>query len=246
MNADYELKIGVVRYENPSHHDFYDSCCDLFCDSCDTHLRFCLRPPGHSTDTIGGYCPQELLTGGVGGDDITFGSTVGRLSNPLSVSGEGTWLVSFYNNNEDAVCCLVVVTLLLMHLAPLQGNLYYNVQGSFQLLVEVYDDDVITADDFVDVIFAAPYNLSVGDSITRSYAGRRVRITFTFQVRCAMNYYGGSCSTFCLEADDDVNGHYTCNPLSGEKDCRPGYRNSATYNCNTGIYTQPTRGCSAC
>ena len=115
-------------------------------------------------------------------------------------------------------------------------------QGSFQLLVEMYDNDHLTSDDVVDIIFAAPYNLSVGDSITRSYAGRRVRITFTFQVLCAMNYYGVSCSTFCLEADDDVNGHYTCNSLSGEKDCRPGYTNPAT-NCNTGIYiyTQLTR-----
>ena len=122
LNADYELNIGVVRYENPSHHDFQDSCCDLFCGSCDTYLRFCLRPPGHSTDTIGGYCPRELLTGEVGGDDITFDSTVGHLPNPLSVTVAGTWLVRFYNN-VVVVCCPVVVTLLLMHLAPLQGNL---------------------------------------------------------------------------------------------------------------------------
>ena len=126
-----------------------------------------------------------------------------------------------------------------MHLAPLQKGISVNVQGSFQLLVEVYDDDHIT-DDLVDVIFAAPYNLSVGDSITQSYAGRRVHIVFTFQVLCARNYYGDSCNTFCLEADDDINGHYTCNLLNGEKDCRPGYRNP-TNNCNTGIYTQPTR-----
>lgn len=115
LNADYELNIRVVRYENPSHRDFHGSCCDIFCHSCDTYLRFCLRPPGHSTNTIGGYCPQELLTGEVGGDDITFGNTVGGLSNPLSVSGVGTWLVSFYNN-EVVVYCLVVVTLLQMHL----------------------------------------------------------------------------------------------------------------------------------
>ena len=109
-------------------------------------------------------------------------------------------------------------------------------QGSFQLLVEVYDSDHITADDFVDIVFAAPYNLSIGNSITRSYTGRRVRITFTFQALCARNYYGASCDTFCLEADDDVNGHYSCNHLSGEKECRPGYGNPTT-NCSTGMYT---------
>lgn len=110
LNADYQLNIRVVRYENPSHRDFHNSCCDPFCATdCDTHLRFCLRPPGHSTDTIGGYCPHELLAEEVGGDDIMFGSTAGRLPNPMSVSGVGTWLVSFHNNS-DMVCGLVLDT----------------------------------------------------------------------------------------------------------------------------------------
>ena len=116
-----------------------------------------------------------------------------------------------------------------------------NIQGSFQLLVEVYDTDDFSADDFIDLIFAAPFNLTVGSSITQSYTGRRAIIEFTFQVHCATNFYGSSCSTLCVEMDSDIAGHYTCNPVTGEKMCLPGFKNPST-NCTTGKSTDRQAG----
>ena len=109
------------------------------------------------------------------------------------------------------------------------------VQGSFQVLVEVYDTDISTSDDFIDVIFGAPFDMSVGDSITRTYSGRRAEITLALEVNCSNYYYGPNCDTFCEEEDSDLNGHYTCNPESGEKECRQGYTDSST-NCTRGMY----------
>ena len=108
-------------------------------------------------------------------------------------------------------------------------------QGSFQVLMEVFDTDDFTNDDFIDVIFGSPFNLSVESSITQTYSGRRATITLTFQVSCSSYYHGPKCDVFCEEMDNDVKGHYTCDPQTGEKLCRPGYTDPAS-NCITGMH----------
>ena len=108
-------------------------------------------------------------------------------------------------------------------------------QGSFQILVEVFDTDDITSNDFVDVIFGAPFNLSVGSPTTQTYSGRRASITFTFQVSCSRYYYGPNCDVFCEEMDNDIEGHYNCDQQTGKKVCQPGYTDPAS-NCITGMY----------
>lgn len=37
-------------------------------------------------------------------------------------------------------------------------------------------------------------------------------------VYCDNNYYGDDCSVFCLDTDS-CEGHYTCDPDTGAKDC---------------------------
>lgn len=97
--ADYQLQVRAVRYENPGSRRSNGGCCDfsLFgsCrNDCDTHLEFCFRPPGYS-DAVNEDCPLGSLTAGsVGGDSITFDSSVGSLSNPFTVDIEESWLVS--------------------------------------------------------------------------------------------------------------------------------------------------------
>ena len=84
----------AVRYENPSHRRSDGNCCDAFCGECDTHLKFCLRPPGYS-DAVDEECPLgEQTAGAVGGDSIMFGNTVGNLPNPITVQVQDAWLVS--------------------------------------------------------------------------------------------------------------------------------------------------------
>lgn len=89
-----------MSYKNPSHHDFDDSDCDprLIGAECDTHLRFCFRPPGYYSSAIGEHnCPLgERLPGSVGGDNIRFSDMVGNLDNPFSISVQGSWLVSHF------------------------------------------------------------------------------------------------------------------------------------------------------
>ena len=128
-------------------------------------------------------------------------------------------------------------------ISPIQENsrsndslctIIMSMQGSFQILVEVFDADTIN-DDFIDVIFGAPYNLSVGNSVTRTYSGRLATITLTFQVSCSGYYYGPKCDVFCEEMDNAEKRHYTCDPQTGEKVCRPGYTDPAI-NCVTGIF----------
>ena len=97
--ADYQLQARVERYENPSGRRSNGDCCDFSFTSCsndcDTHLEFCFRPPGYSDAAQNEECPLGILTAGsVGGDSITFGSSVGSLSNPFTVDIEESWLVS--------------------------------------------------------------------------------------------------------------------------------------------------------
>jgi hypothetical protein len=97
--ADYQLQVRAVSYENPSGRRSNGDCCDfsiISCSNdCDTHLEFCFRPPGYSTDATSEGCPLGSLTAGsVGGDSITFGSSVGSLPNPFTLDIEESWLVS--------------------------------------------------------------------------------------------------------------------------------------------------------
>ena len=114
--ADYQLQVIVVNYANPSSRRSNGDCCDfsiLCSNDCDTHLEFCFRPPGYS-DSVNEDCPLGSLTAGpVGGDSITFGSSVGSLPNPFTVQVEESWLVSFTSFKK----LLFRLIILLTHLA---------------------------------------------------------------------------------------------------------------------------------
>ena len=57
-----------------------------------------------------------------------------------------------------------------------------------------------------------------------SHVGTVANITFSYRVVCEQNYYGDSCSMYCLPRDDS-NGHYTCDS-SGTRVCLPGWKGS--------------------
>ena len=44
-----------------------------------------------------------------------------------------------------------------------------------------------------------------------------------YSVQCNQDYYGPSCTTYCIARDDDIAGHYTCDKASGHKVCRAGW-----------------------
>ena len=116
--ADYEVRVAVHSYRNPSHLHAGGGCCDLTvvfflffpivrCGDCDNYFLFCLRTPGATRD-----CPLgELHSGEVGGDSLTFnpgvGGSFGRLSNPLHFTNTGNWTVSVGYICAHRMCCLI-------------------------------------------------------------------------------------------------------------------------------------------
>ena len=61
--------------------------------------------------------------------------------------------------------------------------------------------------------------------MTITGAHNRVSVTVQFQRTCDANYYGVSCFTYCVPADNDADGHFTCDASDGSKLCLPGYSN---------------------
>ena len=109
---------------------------------------------------------------------------------------------------------------------------YSHMQGAFQLFIGAFDEDSNSANDLLDNIFI-DLTLSQTDDFTATsaYTGisDRVTVNMRFRVRCDNNFYRSDCVTFCLEMDDDTNGHYTCNS-DGSFQCRTGFENPGN-NC---------------
>ena len=107
-------------------------------------------------------------------------------------------------------------------------------KGSFQLLVEVYDDDNFSSDDHVDSVYAEMTGLAVSSNFTSisTYTGVNGEgsISLQFQVVCETNFYGANCASYCINTNSS-SGHYTCDS-DGTKTCLPGWSSPST-NCLT-------------
>ena len=104
-------------------------------------------------------------------------------------------------------------------------------QGSFQLYVEVFDEDPFD-DSRVDDIYVDS-SLSTSSSFTAEqwYPGDHgSRIRLSFRVQCTADFYGSNCAIFCV-AQDDSGGHYTCGS-GGERICLSGWSDPSG-NCLT-------------
>ena len=97
------------------------------------------------------------------------------------------------------------------------------------LKLEVWDDDVITNDDFIDrfsknidlnTVRSGPPSLRDGSERV-VLSSKRVRIELDLDVYCETHFYGPSCSVKCVPRDDS-SGHYTCDS-QGRKVCRSGW-----------------------
>ena len=102
-------------------------------------------------------------------------------------------------------------------------DIYFFVQGGFQLLIEAHDDDDgVTSSDFLDNIFVdRSLEADVGAATTVSlYTGDRSRVTLlmSFRVDCEDDFYGNDCTVFCAAGRT-----FTCNEEDGSRDCLPNY-----------------------
>ncbi|CAH1791161.1 unnamed protein product, partial [Owenia fusiformis] len=59
-----------------------------------------------------------------------------------------------------------------------------------------------------------------------------------YQCLCGPHYYGSFCNIYCKPADDCQNGHYTCDSISGAKDCLEGWE-TPEINCTVRIIPPP-------
>ena len=106
---------------------------------------------------------------------------------------------------------------------------YLILQGTVRLLIEVEDYDSFNSDDHVDDVYVTiSTNPSSPFSSRRAYDGvhGNSRIELNFRVRCASNYYGSNCATYCLRRDDS-GGHYACGS-NGERICLSGWSDPST------------------
>lgn len=115
-------------------------------------------------------------------------------------------------------------------------------KGSVIFDMKVEDKD-LNFDDVVDYL-KRELRLTAKSSVTTAMwtnfvvVGNRrsspTRLDLSARVYCENRYFGPQCSTFCIPQDTDISGHYTCNPVTGEKVCRPGWKNPAS-NCRDRI-----------
>lgn len=126
-------------------------------------------------------------------------------------------------------------------------------QGSIQLDILILDDQSetlgalvpgspIPPGDLIDVVYISDVNIpaSTPQSLVMDYGGNlsRVLVGLSFQVICAVNFFGSDCNSVCQGRDDPL-GHFTCDPVNGRMVCLPGYQNLAT-NCTECV---PLEGC---
>ena len=116
----------------------------------------------------------------------------------------------------------------------LQGSPISFLQGRFQLLVQVWDNDVGQDDKVTDIYIQNVLGISQFWTNSREFSSNTgVSITLRFRVQCDPNYYGNNCATYCIPHDSS-SGHYTCGS-NGQKICRSGWSDSST-NCLTRMF----------
>ncbi|KAI0241422.1 hypothetical protein LSAT2_027674 [Lamellibrachia satsuma] len=120
----------------------------------------------------------------------------------------------------------------------LRGPLSLSTQGAIRFKVKITDVDSIGDDDLVDLmnerwslIPARSVNLAKWSD--RHIVGTRpvsskTSLTLNLRLYCNQNYYNQRCDQFC-KASSGPKQHYTCDPDTGDKMCRPGWEG---HNCD--------------
>ena len=109
-------------------------------------------------------------------------------------------------------CCLLLLLLLLFS--------FYISQIHFQLYIrsENPTNHIYINAGMTPGTYRLMYNvLAAGDD-------RRVMISSqNMSIICSPNYYGPSCTSFCVPANDSTRGYYNCDASTGDKICHEGY-----------------------
>lgn len=109
-----------------------------------------------------------------------------------------------------------------------------------EIVFTVYDLDgtvsIGRSSDIVDSIIISPDippNVMFSDTMT--YSGNISRVQLAFRLTCGPDHYGAHCS-YCVDTNDTT-GHFSCDPVTGNRVCLEGYQNPLT-NCTECIPRQ--------
>lgn len=201
VDASATLKLLMVSFDNPTSKDAGGGYCDhgpFHLNECDHIFRFVLDRGNSNNDPEGS--PSKFWTHTTGHfqnrNHIVFGHDMAGVANPI-VTALNTW--------------------------PSIGV-------KFKVLVTENDhpggDD--TVDGFIQLLRLTPAaNPSAANWTTVNMLGTRrrdrTRMTMKYKLYCDANYYTSACSVYCVATDTDAGGHYTCDPSTGNKICRPGW-----------------------
>ena len=93
--------------------------------------------------------------------------------------------------------------------------------------VKAMDYDPLSSDDMIDryekKVTVIPSSWTSSKNWREITLGGNPSTTvLQYTVQCSKDYYGPSCTTLCIERDDNIAGHYTCDKTTGHKVCRVG------------------------
>ncbi|KAJ7337254.1 hypothetical protein OS493_010111 [Desmophyllum pertusum] len=94
------------------------------------------------------------------------------------------------------------------------------------------DHDAISADDLMDryqrqVTVTPTWWASPIKWQEITLGGKPSTTVVKYSVKCNQDYYGPSCTKYCVSRDDDTAGHYTCDKATGHKICRAGWHGAS-------------------
>jgi hypothetical protein len=107
-----------------------------------------------------------------------------------------------------------------------------NISNATQVYIHIHDVDSGQPEELLDEIFIEVPLSSESISPLQQYSGVHgsVMMAISYRVTCSSDHYGSDCSIYCRPHNDSNNGHYTCNNITGDKECLPGYTDP-TSNC---------------
>ncbi|GFO06350.1 delta-like protein [Plakobranchus ocellatus] len=186
------IEVHFVRYA--------DTCKEDFGLECEPYFKFCLSRPQTGSLSVSrsschyGYASSNGHFHGSEQIDLLHLTNILGLSNPWSVK-----VLKFYD-------------------------------PEIMLAMDVYDKDRFTRDDHL-VRFGMKLRLNVSHSKSVAEWERVTmfahnskyehRLDFKIRIYCDENYYSPSCFVNC-KAQDNANGHYTCDQKTGSKICKEG------------------------
>lgn len=115
-----------------------------------------------------------------------------------------------------------------------------HLQATFQLVIEVWDDDSPHDDPDLITTFTITEATTEYKTLSEQHYDESIYLIYSLElVGCTRHFYGNTCSTYCQPRE----GHYTCSS-DGEKLCTESYMDPTTNCTSTSSTPWPQDICS--